>query len=884
MFWNKKENENTDKPEQPQDTGRPYKFRHIKYYAVPETLFENKRPCRKIFEQDEITYLNWEIALVNKKFDEADWKAKLSSRCYKVDEGRKEMCNINEDISITKDIDTYYYRYSWGTDNAGYWRAGVYTWEIYIDEELAGTDTMLVYNYGMVTRSSNPYFEFVGIKMYPAYYDYRESKDGYRYVTQFDTKITEYAGVELEVKVKILAAFNFEIKYIVIKEDSTPKTQFFNESSFAAGEAGRGMYIRYGWGTQQPGYWKKGNYTIHAYFMDVLIASAAFSVGDEEIAGVPSVLSYNESLSKQKPNIIEPQTKKTTEELLGELDALTGMENVKRSIRENIEYLRFNKIRMDKGFKDDSTMSLHSVFTGNPGTGKTTVVRLLAQIYHSMGLLSRGHVIEAGRAELIAEYIGQTAPKVKKAISDARGGILFIDEAYALMRDENDSKDYGHEAIEIILKEMSDGAGDIAIVVAGYPAEMKTFINANPGLRSRFKQYFHFDDYLPDELMQIASLALKHEEVTLNEDAEKMLRNYITEQYRNRDRTFGNARLMYGIIDEAKKQMGVRLLKKGDIESLGHEEFSTITAGDLQAIFRENNRQKLSLSIQEKELKDVMDEMNELVGLQGIKKEIADMTSLVRFYAETGKDVLNKFSLHAVLTGNPGTGKTTLARLLGKIYKALGLLERGHVVEVDRQSLVAGYVGQTAIKTSAVLSQAMGGVLFIDEAYALSSGSESDFGQEAVETILKTMEDKRGMFSVIAAGYPDNMDLFLRSNPGLKSRFDRMYSLPDYNADEMMQIAEMMLSRENLKLNTDAVNFIQQYFTGLIAQKDKYFGNARTVRQSVESVITKQNLRLASIPASERTGDMLQQVLLDDVGHLFIAQNQKTGGIGFRRE
>ena len=317
MFWNKKENENekTEKVETPQDTGRPYKFRHVKYYAIPETLFENKRPCRKIFEQDEITYLNWEVVLVNKKFDEADWTAKLSSRCYKVDEGRKEMCNINENISVTKDIDTYYYRYSWGTDNPGYWRAGVYTWEIYIDDELAGTDTMFIYNYGMVTRDNNPYFEFVGIKMYPAYFDYRESKEGYRYVTQFDTKITEYAGVELEVKVKIPAAFNFEIRYVVIKEDGTPKTQFFNESSFVAGDAGRGMFIRYGWGTQQPGYWKKGNYTIHSYFMDVLIASAAFSVGDEEIAGIPSTLSYNESLNKSKPNIITPEVKKTTEEL-----------------------------------------------------------------------------------------------------------------------------------------------------------------------------------------------------------------------------------------------------------------------------------------------------------------------------------------------------------------------------------------------------------------------------------------------------------------------------------------------------------------------------------------------------------------------------------------
>lgn len=886
MFWNKKDNEEQEKPVQPDPPfqGKAYKFKQIKFYALAETQYENKRPYRKIFEQQEITYLNWEVALFNRRFDDADWKATITTKCYRLDGTKKEMCNINEEINVTKDIDIFYYRYSWGTENPGYWTAGIYSWEVYINNELAGTDTMSIYNYGLVTEESNPYFDVQAIRFYPAYNDYRESRDGYRYVTQFDVKTTEYAGVELEVKIKIPDAFNYELKYNVIKENGVPKTSFINEASIAAGDAGRTEYIRYGWGTAQPGgFWKKNNYLIYVHFMDQRIASSMFSFGDGEISGTPSAINYQQNNQQAATNVSEPAKKKTTEELLAEMDELIGMENVKRSIRENIEYLQFNKIRMGKGFKDDSAMSLHSVFTGNPGTGKTTIVRLLAQIYSSMGLLSKGHVVEVGRAELIGEYIGQTAPKVKKAITNARGGVLFIDEAYALMRDENDAKDFGHEAIEIIIKEMSDGPGDIAIVVAGYPSEMQTFINANPGLKSRFKQYFHFDDYLPNELMQIAGIALKKEEATMTADAEKMLRNYITEQYRSRDKSFGNARLIYGIVDEAKKQMGIRLLKKGDVESLSHEELSTITADDLQALFAQNNRSKLALSIQEKELKDVMDELNELVGLQAIKKEITDTTSLVRFYSETGKDVLNKFSLHAILTGNPGTGKTTLARLLGKIYKSLGLLERGHVVEVDRQSLVAGYVGQTAIKTANVLNSAMGGVLFIDEAYALSSGSETDFGQEAIETILKTMEDKRGMFAVIAAGYPDNMDVFLRSNPGLKSRFDKIYSLPDYSPAEMMDIAALMLTHENLQLQDDAKNYLLQYFTGLSAQKDKYFGNARTVRQAIESIVTKQNLRLAAMPAAQRTTEMLQKVLMEDVNHLTIAQRQNSG-IGFRRE
>ncbi len=895
MFWNKKEE--PEKPQSPakdetpkqqiippQQTGSNCRFEYIKFYAITDSLAFEKRFYRKVIEQEEITFLNWEVALFNKRFGEIDWKGTITTKCYKIDAGNVEKCNIPAEITVAKTVDIYRYRYSWGTDNPGYWKAGIYRWDIYINDELVGGDTLYINNFGLVTENSNPYFDALAIKLYPSFEDFRELKEGYRYLTQFNTNITEYINVELEIKRKLLTGFNYELVYNIIRDDSYHIAVFSNLSKLDAGSADKNELIRYGWGAAK-NYWKKGDYTVYVSFMGQKIASAAFSVGDSEILGVPNSLTY-QPLGKtlQVSNNGNTQLAKTTEELVQELDILVGMDNVKQSIKENIAYLKFNKIRMDKGFKDDSAMNLHSVFTGNPGTGKTTVVRLLGQIYQTLGLLSKGNVVEVGRAELIAEFIGQTAPKVKKAINDARGGILFIDEAYALKRGGDSKNDFGQEAIEVILKEMSDGIGDIAIVVAGYPEEMQIFIDSNPGLKSRFKQYFHFEDYLPDELMDISKVALQKEEAKLDAAAEKMLKQYITEQYRNRDRAFGNARLMYGIIDEAKKQMGLRLLKNEQITSLTGEELSTITAQDLQAMLHENSKAKLKLNIEEKELKDALDELNELTGLTQIKKEIAEVTSLVRFYNETGKDVLNRFSLHAVLTGNPGTGKTTIARLLGKIYKALGLLERGHLVEVDRQSLVAGYIGQTAIKTTAVIDKAMGGVLFIDEAYALASGSENDFGQEAIETILKTMEDKRGQFAVIAAGYSENMEVFMKSNPGLKSRFDRHYSLPDYDPEELMQVAHHLFAQENMTLDAAAENYLQQYLNECYINRDRYFGNARSVRQAVESVVTKQNLRLAAIPTAQRTSEMMQEVLLEDVSHLTATeQRQRSAGIGFRK-
>jgi SpoVK/Ycf46/Vps4 family AAA+-type ATPase len=453
---------------------------------------------------------------------------------------------------------------------------------------------------------------------------------------------------------------------------------------------------------------------------------------------------------------------------------------------------------------------------------------------------------------------------------------------YALSR-PGQTTDFGAEAIEILLKEMSDGPGNIAIIGAGYPDEVNVFLNSNPGLKSRFGQRFHFDDYLPEELVQIADVALEKEQATLSTEARTELQKILTSLYRSRDKNFGNARTVYGIIDQAKKHMGIRLLKQGNLEQLTPEEMSRIELPDLLNVFSEKQDKQLRLNINEHELNEALQELDNMTGLHGIKQAVRDKVNLVRFYSETGKDVLNKFSLHALLTGNPGTGKTTVARILGKIYKALGLLERGHLVEVDRQNLVAGYIGQTATKTAEAINRAMGGVLFIDEAYALTGSTNNDFGSEAIETLLKMMEDNRGKFGVLAAGYPDNMHEFVESNPGLKSRFDATYHLPDYTFEELLTIAQKLLAMHELALAPEA----QQHLSGFLSQaydgRDKFFGNARFVRQAVEAIVTKQHLRMAAMPSAQRTPDMMRQVVLADVEHLVMKEDtNRRSPIGFR--
>jgi SpoVK/Ycf46/Vps4 family AAA+-type ATPase len=497
------------------------------------------------------------------------------------------------------------------------------------------------------------------------------------------------------------------------------------------------------------------------------------------------------------------------------------------------------------------------------------------------------------RVDLVGEYIGQTAPKVKDAIEKARGGVLFIDEAYALARANDDSKDFGREVIEILVKEMSNGAGDMAVIAAGYPKEMKSFLESNPGMKSRFKMYFEFPDYLPEELSKISEYACNRKSVKLSEAAKDLIDEIITEAYRKRDKTFGNARFVYDLIDQAKINLGLRIMSAENPTQFDKETLETVEIQDVEMIDVERPKKLPNLPIDEKLLKISMAELNGLIGMDNVKTEIEEMVRLVRFYRESGRNVLNKFFLHTVFIGNPGTGKTTVARILTKIYKALGILERGHTVETDRQGLVAGYVGQTAIKTAEKVDEAMGGVLFIDEAYALTSGGagnmggSSDFGNEAIQTLLKRMEDSRGQFFVFVAGYPDNMEVFLKANPGLRSRFDKMLKFEDYSAVELFSIAELMLQQEGFSIQDDAKEHLKKYLEFIYDYRDKYFGNARTVRNVINEITKNQSLRLAAMPNEERNPMMLNVITYEDTATLKLSNDEdifNKKSIGFRKK
>ena len=600
--------------------------------------------------------------------------------------------------------------------------------------------------------------------------------------------------------------------------------------------------------------WDLGQGKVEIYLNDFKIAEKWFwigNVGIEEIIETPLPKKTKSNAPFENSEIQEPDSQKSLDKLLAELDEFVGLENVKKSVKNFVDYLAFMRERKNRGLKAQEGISINTIFTGNPGTGKTTIARLLGDIFKAMGILEKGHVVEVDRSALVGQYIGETAQKTEKVIESAMQGILFIDEAYTLVKKDG-GQDFGQEAIDILLKRMEDKKGQFAVIAAGYPEPMETFLKSNPGLKSRFTQFITFDDYAPAELIEILKLQLQKEEYVLSEDAETILLKHFTKLYRAKDETFGNARLARGISVDLKLSLSKRYLSTPESQRTT-ESMMTIQKEDVENIFEDVKNNSVNIPIDEDALTDALNELDKLVGLASVKKEIQDLIKLARYFTEQGESVRSKFSSHILFLGSPGTGKTTIARIFSKIYSALGILPKGHLVEVDRQNLVGSHVGETAQKTTSIINKAIGGTLFIDEAYTLIAGaSGNDFGKEAIDTLLKRMEDDRGKFITIAAGYTDEMKKFISSNPGIKSRFTKSFFFEDYTPVELLTLTKIYVNNKSASLGPEAQEKLEKHFNEIYRTRDKEFGNARLVRTMVDDAYQQMLLRVSALNKEEQ--------------------------------
>lgn len=514
-------------------------------------------------------------------------------------------------------------------------------------------------------------------------------------------------------------------------------------------------------------------------------------------------------------------------------DDLIGQESAKAALDQAISIARLNKERIDRKLPP-LQVTLHAVFAGSPGTGKTTFARFYAQEIRKMGLLKSGHLVEVSRAELVAEFVGQTAPKTKAVVEKARGGVLFIDEAYSLKNSKDDA--FGQECIDTLVKQIEDLRNEVVVILAGYTEEMRNFLHHNTGLQSRIPHFIMFEDYTDEELGLIFDSMIRKVGLSLAEPN----RGFVVRQVaqKRKARSFGNARELRNIMEKALSQQAVRLSSK-DLKALTQNELTTLIYSD----FTEADDDPLELP-PNTEAPDVLAKLDALVGLKSVKDEIRRLADYLRLSRMRGQGkVPDDLSLHMVFSGNPGTGKSTVARLLGEIFRDLGLLGSGHLVEVDRSALVAGYVGQTALKTQEKIQQALGGVLFVDEAYSLLDGGTSDnYGEEAITTLLKAMEDHRSKLAVVFAGYTAPMEAVLASNPGLRSRVASTIHFPDFTIDELLLITSQIATASGFGLSDSATISLTKILDSKRTQKN--FGNARDVRNLMQAAFKRQAERL----------------------------------------
>ena len=517
----------------------------------------------------------------------------------------------------------------------------------------------------------------------------------------------------------------------------------------------------------------------------------------------------------------------THQTALDELHQLIGLQVIKNRVQELSAWMQFNLQKEASQKKNRFSPTLNFIFSGNPGTGKTTVARLIGEIMHEIGYLQKGHLVEVSGLDLVADHVGGTAIKTNQIIDQALDGVLFIDEAYALS--ESDNQDFGKEAITTLLSRIENDRHRLVVIAAGYPDRMMAFLKSNPGLSRRFPldNFFNFPDFSQEELWEIFNLMIANHGLHISEDAEPIYLQSVQTIKNNIHHNFGNAGNIRNLVDTLDRKHAARIMQ--------HK--LSITEPLREIDIPEQFIKKANATFEP--IEELLLELNQMIGLEEVKRYFTRLVRQIQLENLINENYPTRPALpiqHLIFSGNPGTGKTTVARLIGKLFRSLGLLKKGHCVEVSRADLVAGYVGQTAIKTQKKYDEALDGVFFLDEAYTLSREHNDAFGLEALDTIVKLMDRYHHRVLVISAGYPNEMKKFISCNPGLTSRFENTIHFMDFRLDELMSIFMNIAGDEGFYVPEGIIEDLKNYFIAVKKQHGKHFGNARTIHQIFQNM------------------------------------------------